>query len=74
VPVYEYDLGVKGLFKLIFKKKICPQCGQKLKKMREKEYLGKESASYDMGPTDAYRISIWYHCETCGVDFNLKDL
>jgi len=74
MPYYEYDFGLIGLFKLIFKKKTCPQCGQKLKRETEKEYLGKKKDAFNGYSTDAYHVSIRYHCETCGVDYQLKDL
>ena len=74
MPYYEYDLGLTGLFKLIFRKKTCPQCGRKLKRKTEKEYLGKRGDIFEGHSTDTYHVSIRYHCEICRVDYHLKEL
>ena len=76
MPTYEYDFGIVGLFKLLFKKKICPECGGKLERKTEKTYAGKKWTR--VGPDrvygDTYDMKMRYHCKNCGTVYHPKNL
>lgn len=76
MPTYEASFTPRELFTFLFKKKVCPECGLKLKRATEKIHEGKgwirQGKSIPYG--DIYNVAIRYHCGNCGTLYYLKDL
>ena len=60
----------------LFSKKICPQCGGKMKSEFEKKYLGRGygSISRRRYPADIYEFTQFYRCIECGKKYSISEL
>jgi len=76
MPTWNWEFTPRELLTFLFKNKVCPQCGRKLKRASEKMHMGKGWTQQGMGTWygDSYNITIRYHCENCGTLYYLKDL
>lgn len=74
---YSYNLNSTELFKLLFYKKICPDCQGKLERIKKKEFIksgwkGAPGGNYSYG--SHYNIEINYKCKECSKVVKLEDL
>lgn len=76
MPSYEFELRPKELLRLLFFKKICPDCKNKLIKNNEKTFL--KPGWYSMIGTysygNQYDMKIRYYCGNCSKEIQLVEL
>ncbi|AEV69690.1 hypothetical protein Clocl_3168 [Acetivibrio clariflavus DSM 19732] len=71
-----YKISLGDLFKALFCKKICPNCGAKLKRVRINNFShkGKYSIAGNVYYGNIYNVKFHYHCENCCKDFEVDSL
>lgn len=76
---FVYQCSVKELSYLLFKKKICPNCGEKMAKQKCSEIV--DGAEFESTSSPLYtrrrEVNHYYHmftCAACGANFTLTDL
>jgi ribosomal protein S27AE len=74
----EYKLTLNELKTLLFKRKLCPNCGtRELTRGTEKIYKGRQkstSISMNLMHEDVYMTSIIYECKMCSRKYTLQGL
>ena len=73
---YEIELSPKEFFALIFYKKKCPTCNDKMKRVKKSSLIKKgwdnNNGMYFYGKS--YKVKIYYRCEKCNKDVMLSEL
>lgn len=76
---FVYQFTVKEVSYLLFKKKICPKCGGKMRKQKCSEIV--DGARFDSASAPLYtkrrEVKHYYYmfaCEDCNATFTLTDL
>jgi len=74
---YEYELTIDELKRLLFYKKVCPYCRNRLKKQPKNEFIEKGWHKIGLGTYaygKQYRREIIYHCASCERIVKLMEL
>lgn len=78
---YSFQCTPKEMWFFLFKKKLCMRddCGTKLKRFSNKEYVGLAPFSTDIsqngGPLRReYDVAVFYRCPKCGSEYSLSEL
>jgi len=77
---HSFSLSFPELYKLLFRKKKCPDCGKPAKRIKEKTDKGKgwhsednsEGIQYEYG--QKYEHQFVYRCDDCGKVTELRDI
>ncbi|MGL5256898.1 MAG: hypothetical protein ACRC76_07645 [Proteocatella sp.] len=74
--VYNIDLTLKDLIVLLFYKKLCPQCSSKMKRIKEKIFMGEGICEVNGAHTygNKYNIKYYYRCEKCNRTYKLSEI
>lgn len=57
----------------LFKKKICPNCKNKMKRIVKKNYVGMEATPMS-APLKMYEYKNYYYCNVCDKEISLSEL
>ncbi len=70
------DLPLKDLMVLLFYKKLCPQCSSKMKRIKEKIFMGEGICEVNGTHTygNRYNIKYYYKCEKCNRTYKLSEI
>lgn len=69
----EMVLSYGELKYLLFCKKLCPQCGEKMKRTVKNEFFRIDDGTTG-APMELYEYRIFYRCDRCGRDYPLAEL
>jgi thioredoxin-related protein len=71
---YNIDLSLKEFYILLFKKKQCPYCNCKIRRVMKKSFIS-EGYDGDFGAYgNKYRVKIYYECDRCRKKIKLLEL
>ena len=71
---YNIDLSLKEIYILLFKKKQCPYCNSKIRRVMKKSFVG-EGYDGDFGTYgNKCYIKIYYECDMCRKKIKLLEL
>lgn len=73
---YGMEMNPEELFYFIFKKKKCPICGERIKRQKKIENLGKGSYTIcrDLSYGNRYEVTMVYKCINCNRTYTLNEL
>ena len=74
---YSIELTGKEIVCFLFKKKICPYCGRKIKREKKIESLGEGLDSVKLGQYymgERHKVTLFYRCERCNKTYSIEEL
>lgn len=74
---YGVELTGKEILYFFFKKKVCPKCGEKMRKEKQVESLGEGVDSVELGKFyigERHEVTLSYRCVKCNKVYSIGEL
>ncbi len=77
VSTYTIELSAKEMVYFFFKKKNCPICFEKMKRLKDAESLGEGIGSAGLGKYyygERFKVTLYYKCNKCNRVYSIGEL